>query len=205
MRGRKRTRCKCAPSIMPPTMTHCAGLLYGRRVTRRLPRHGMRKTAPTVFSSRPKVRLICSAARQNSSPILPPGSPGSGSKHALRGRNTRRRLGGRALSPLGFGGLAERRRSRSACGDADRGLATYAANAARAAPARLQNRGRADRPAARALCRALCLGTLRRLDQALGRVENRSCPSSRRRSITACIICSSRSSPRTRSSPAPAG
>ena len=34
---------------------------------------------------------------------------------------------------------------------------------------------------------------------------SRSCPSSRRRSITACVICSSRSSPRKRSSRAPAG
>ena len=84
MRGRKRTRCKCAPSIMPPTMMHCGDLLYGRRATHRPPRHGMRKTAPTVFSSKSKVRPICLAAKQSSSPSFRSDSPGSGSKHVLR-------------------------------------------------------------------------------------------------------------------------
>src|SRR5580704_17616146 len=45
----------------------------GRRATRRPPRLGARRTAPTACSSISKARRICSAAKKNCSPICPSG------------------------------------------------------------------------------------------------------------------------------------
>ena len=67
----------------PPTMPRCAGWRCGRRATRRPPRPGARKTAPTVFFSTSKAPRICSAARRSSSPILPRGCEISACRRGL--------------------------------------------------------------------------------------------------------------------------
>ena len=54
---------------------------------------------------------------------------------------------------------------------ADRSVAAFAGNLHDAAPARLQIRRHAPRQAARAVCRAFPAELLRRIDQALGRVD----------------------------------
>ena len=84
---------------------------------------------------------------------------------------------------------------------ADRSIAAVAGNLHGTAPARLQSRRRAPRQAARAVCRAFS-GRVAQAYRPGARPPRRAARSRswRRRSITACVICSSRSSPRKRSS-----
>ena len=173
MRGRKRNSCRCAPSTPPPTMRRCAGWRYGRRATRRPPRPMTRITAPTGFSSISKARRICSAAKHSLSPILPAGCKNFGLPARLAVASTPGAAW--ALSRFHAARLvcsAVAAGSRSAVAVADQGAAACAGHTRDACV------GSASEPSARCstnrarrLPRDFRTELLRRIDQALGRVD----------------------------------
>ena len=154
-------------------MRRCAGWRYGRRATRRPPRPMTRITAPTVFSSISKARRICSAAKNSLSPILPAGCKNFGLPARLAVASTP----GAAWALSRFHAAAlfvlpSRQEAASAVAVADRGAAASAGHPrGRCAGSVSKPWARCSTNRARRLPRDFRTELLRRIDQALGRVD----------------------------------
>ena len=180
-RARPKTRsdCRCAPSDAAADdaalrrLSLVGDALHADRLAL-VPGFWDERTAPTASSSTSPARRICSAARTSCSPTLPqrlepfrPAGAACRRRYAGRGLGARRTFirAPSIILPSGDG-------SRGAGDAADRSLAACAGDPHDAAPARLQDASaRSSTSRARHLPRVLRRELLRRLDQALGRID----------------------------------
>ncbi len=180
----------------------CGGWRSGQRAIRRPLRRcaeifGARRTAPTDFSSTSKARRTCSAARRNYSPIFPPGSKASACRRDSPSLLRPARPGRwRAFTPrpLSFYHRDRKTKPWRPCPSKRYGFRWKLAR--RCAGSVLNPSARCSINRARLLLRDFrrsCCGVLTRRSAAS---TSRSSLSSRRRSITRCVICSNLSSRR---------